>query len=331
MDKKAYIVRLENAMKGTYSKEYIDVCTKYASSLLDKDLPVIFDETHLYEILQLYAIKPDVYRKFHILGKRGKLRTICAPSRSLKLRQRWILDNILEKIPVSECCEGFRKDHSIYTNAKKHIGYEQMLNIDIKDFFPSIAEKTVIEIFHEIGYSRAAADELGAICCHDGCLPQGAPTSPYLANLACREMDRELLEFAQNHKLIYTRYADDMTFSGNVEMDKLIKGIVQIVYAHGFMVNTRKTRISTGNQRRLVTGIIVKKDGLAVPRNYKRKLRQEIHYCKQFGVANHLENTSSERKANFREYLYGKAYYIKMIEPKTGEQFLRELDEIQWQ
>lgn len=80
----------------------------------------------------------------------------------------------------------------------------------------------------------------------------------------------------------------------------------------------------------MITGIIVTENGLSVPRNYKRKLRQEIYYCTKFGVAEHLENTKSEKMVNFREYLYGKAFYIKMVEPITGQKFLDELNEIQW-
>lgn len=210
--------RLKNAMAQKYSADYIEVCIKYADDLFARGLLVIFDGNHLWKVLQMEHIDLDSYQKFEIWGKRGKYRTICSPSRNLKIRQRWILDNILYKIPVAECSEGFVKGHSIYTNAKKHIGYKQNLNIDLKDFFPSVTQDRVIQVFCDMGYSKDAARTFAIICCHEGRLPQGAPTSPYLANLVCKEMDKQLMKFAREHALVYTRYADDMAwhFRGTV-------------------------------------------------------------------------------------------------------------------
>lgn len=317
-------------MAERYSSEYIEVCCKYADELLKNGYPVIFDEKHFNKIFKMQHIDLDSYQEFEIIGKNGKVRTICAPSRRLKLRQRWILDNILYKIDVSNNCEGFTKEHSAYTNAKKHIGHDQILNIDIKDFFPSIEYKKVKKVFVSIGYSIEVANKLADICCFNGVLPQGAPTSPYIANIVCIEMDKGLNDLCKKSNLVYTRYADDMTFSGDSDVETIYDKIVKIINGSGFELNLRKTRIYIGKKRKVVTGIVVKENGLSVPRQYKRKLKQEIYYCKKFGVANHLENIKLEKKMNFREYLYGKAYYIKMIEPQTGIKFLKELNEINW-
>ncbi len=331
MEKEIYLERLQDAMAKKYSDEYIAACMDYAKKLLTSGLPVIFDGAHLHKILKMHTIKPDCYQEFQIVGKKGKSRTICAPSKRLKARQRWILDYILYNIPVAQCCEGFRKKHSIYTNAKQHIGYQQNLNMDIKDFFPSITQDRVVQVYKEIGYSTDAADALGRTCCHEGRLPQGAPTSPYLANIVCKTMDMQLMDYARRHHMVYTRYADDMAFSGDCDMSKHCVEIERIIEQHGFEVNAQKTRIYTGKKRRMITGIVVKDDGLSIPRSYKRKLKQEIYYCKKFGVANHLENTKAKKKVNFREYLYGKAFFIKMVEPNVGQRFLDELNEIHWE
>ena len=128
---------------------------------------MIFDR-----VLKMENIDPDFCQEFTITGKRGKTRRISAPSRSLKIRQRWVLDHILYQISVAECCEGFLKNHSICTNAKNHIGYNQSLNLDIKDFFPSITQDRVFQVFHEMGYSTDAARGLASLCCHEGKLPQ---------------------------------------------------------------------------------------------------------------------------------------------------------------
>lgn len=330
MDKNEYLHRLKENMLGKYEDAYIDKCVCYAERLLNGNYPVIFDKVHIHKILQLSHISLDCYNDFGIRGKNGKVRIISAPSRPLKYRQRWILDNILSNIEVMSCCEGFTKGRSIVTNAKKHIGYAATLTVDIKDFFPSIKEEQVVKVFREIGYTQEVAVTLSSLCCHEGCLPQGAPTSPYLSNIICKSLDREFMKFSEKNSLVYSRYADDITLSGNYDLTSIIFNVKEIIRNHGFEINEKKTRLYTGKHRKIVTGIIVKENGLSVPREYKRKLRQEIYYCKKFGVEQHLKNTKASKVVNFKEFMYGKAYYIKMIEPRTGEKFLKQLDEIQW-
>lgn len=329
MMKTDYIQRLRNGMRNAYEASYIQQCVNYAEKLLDRNIPVIFDGYHVDKILKMTQLQYPYYNVFIIHGK-FKIREIMAPSLKLKLRQRWILDEILKKIPLSECCHGFVTGKSIVTNAEKHIGKKQILTVDIEDFFPSIKIKQIIQIFKDIGYSKSAATRLADICCFDGQLPQGAPSSPYLANLRCRDMDHELLQISQKYGLAYTRYADDMTFSGDIDLLFLLPIITEIIKKYDFSLNNDKTRIFKENERKLVTGLLVQEDGLKIPKKFKRKLKQEIYYCKKFGVSTHLENIASVKSVNFKEYLYGKAYYIKMVEPKTGECFLRQLDEIKW-
>lgn len=329
MVKTDYIQRLQNGMKDKYETSYIQICVNYAENLLDRNLPVIFDGHHVDKILKMTQIQFPYYNVFIIHG-RSKEREITAPSLKLKLRQRWILDEILKKMPLSECCHGFVTGKSIVTNAEKHIGKKQILTVDIEDFFPSIKIEQIIQIFKAIGYSKSAAARLADICCFEGQLPQGAPSSPCLANLRCREMDHELLQISKKYGLTYTRYADDMTFSADMDLLFLFPIIAEIIKKYGFSINNNKTRIFKENERKLITGLLVKEDGLKIPKKFKRRLKQEIYYCKKFGVSTHLENIASSKSVNFKEYLYGKAYYIKMVEPQTGEYFLKQLDEIQW-
>ncbi len=326
-----YLQRLRNEMlqKGTYDMAYIQKCLSYAENLLSRNLPVLFDENHVNAVLRMWNLKFPCYTVFWITGEK-RSREITAPSRKLKLRQRWILDEILEKEPVGACCHGFVKGRSIVTNAGEHIGKKQILVMDIKDFFPSIKELQILKIFRDMGYSASAAARLADICCYEGELPQGAPTSPYLANLRCRELDSRLEEIALQYGLTYTRYADDMTFSGDRELDFLTLLVERELVQYGFASNCVKTRIYRENDRKIVTGLLVKEDGLRIPKQFKRKLKQEIYYCKRFGVSTHLQNTGGAAYVNFREYLYGKAYYIKMVEPREGEMYLRQLDSIPW-
>lgn len=336
-----YIKRLKfNMILRGYKKDYIYKCCKYASRLLDKNLPVIFDKRHLYEILKLDGINLDSYHIFEIPSSHEQ-RLIFSPSLKIKTRQKWILKNILEKIQLPEYIHGFVKGKSIYTNAQQHLNKEEILCLDIKNFFSSININDVEKIFYDLGYNKEVAKSLSLICTfNNGILPTGAPTSPYLANICFLKVDNILNKYAGTNGLTYTRYADDMTFSGNCSLLNHKETIINIVSNNKFTINQEKTHIMTGKHRKIVTGLIVT-DIVKVPKSFKRALRQEIYYCNKFGVEYHLEvkknsiHSSSSNKQfnnykaiNYKEYLYGKAYFIKMIEKEVGEKFLIQLDKI---
>lgn len=329
MGKYKYIDRLRQAMEGKYSEEYINYCAEYARKLLDKNLPVIYDARHVDEILRLYGIKPDCYHIFVIAGK-NKERKITAPSREIKQRQQWILEEILEKQDVSDNCHGFVKKRSILTNAKMHMGHKNILNLDISNFFPSITETMVIFQFQQMGYSKSAAEALAGVCCYEGKLPQGAPTSPYMSNLILKNMDQDLENFCQKEGITYTRYADDMSFSSNEEIEGFFKDIKFIIGKYSFEINEKKTCYYQDPYRKIVTGLVVKENEVCIPKKFKRKFRQEIYYCRHLGVQRHLENTGNQERTGFREYMYGKAYFIAMVEPEAGKKYLEALDEIEW-
>ena len=329
MSEYKYIDRLRKAMENKYSKEYIQRCSDYAKKLLDKNLPVIYDGRHASEILELQQIKMECYHTFTIAGK-NKQRNITAPSYELKRRQKWILKEILEKQNVSKNCHGFLKDRSILTNAKMHIGHRNILNLDIKDFFPSITQTMVISLFQEIGYSESAAKFLAEVCCYEEKLPQGAPTSPYISNLILRSMDEKLEKFCLKKEITYTRYADDMSFSSNEDIGGLSDEICSIIEEYPFKINQKKICYYQDPYRKIVTGLIVKENEVCIPKKFKRKLKQEIYYCRHLGVQKHLENTGNSERTGFKEYMYGKAYFVAMVEPETGEKYLEDLDKIEW-
>lgn len=327
-----YTKRLMEAMESKqYSDVYIEACCKYAENLLDRNLPVIFEVSHLDEILQLSGIVIEAsYHAFEINKKNGDKRVIIAPSKNLKYRQQWILKNILEKMLIDDSAHGFKKNKSIVTNAQQHINKKYIINIDIKDFFPSIRQEKVYEVFKSVGYTKEVSQKLANICCFDGVLPQGASTSPYLSNIVLKELDIAIKKITLDKEITYTRYADDLTFSANMDITYLTDMIYLEIEKQGFIPNKAKTHIMQINRPKIVTGLIVD-EKVKVPKKYKRKLRQEIYYCKKFGVANHLFNIESKKIANYKEYLYGKAYFIRMVERKLGEEFLKELDSIRWE
>ena len=324
-----YVIRLrDEMMQEKCSVEYIERCCAYAQRLVDRDLPVIFDRTHLMKILYLSYSQMASYTTFYVRGK-NKTRTISAPSVNLKMRQRWILDEILSKESISHCVHGFVKGRSIVTNARQHINQKFMLNIDIKDFFPSISEDMVVEIFRSIGYSHGAAAALADVCCYRRQLPQGAVTSPYLSNLIFRKIDAELLDYTTSLNCRYSRYADDITISGNIPMETPLGKITAILEKHGFSLNEQKTRIYGETQVKRVTGLVVS-DRVRIPKQFKRALKKELYFCRKFGAMRHLENISATKYVNFQEHIYGKIYYVNAVEPAFAKRLLKEADTIIW-
>ena len=288
--------------------------------------PIILSVRQLRKILQLAHIDIYHYHKFKIYTN-GKKRIITAPGWNLKKRQKWILRFILNNYTLPDCVHGFSPNKSIVTNALCHIKKNEIGCIDIEDFFPSIKSEVVTNIFFKMGYTHKVALELTELCTCDGELPQGAPTSPMLANIALTEFDNEICNYANANQLTYTRYADDITISGDKDINIHLENVIDILLKYGFSQNMKKTHISKGKKRKIVTGLIVS-DKIKVKKSYKKKLRQEIYYCKKYGILQHLKNTGRTSAVNFKEYMYGKAYFVKMVEPEVGEKILKQLDEI---
>ena len=242
--------RLFYESKGI-KQELTDAYILYASPLLEKGIPVIFDFDHLSLLLQLEKVllgaminAPDsFYRHFTIPKRSGGLRAIDAPYPSLRYVQTWIYKNILSKIPVHGCSHGFVEKRSILSNVKPHLGKRYMLKIDLKDFFPSITINQVIQVFKSLGYSSEVAFYLASLCCREKVLPQGSPASPAISNIVAKYLDRRLYRLAKSFGYVYTRYADDIAFSGDVIPTTFIKYVTNIVTDCGFTINKNKVRL----------------------------------------------------------------------------------------
>lgn len=289
-------------------------------------IPIFKTQEEVLNFLELENVSFDRYSSF-FLEKNGKTREITAPNRKLKKRQRWILENILNKVNVSECVHGFVPGRSIVTNAKVHVNKNTIMCFDISNFFPSISADNVFSIFCQLGYNDKVAALFTNICTYVNALPQGAPTSPMIANIMFRKTDDKLIEFAEAHGLCYTRYADDMTFSGDYGIEKYEKDICQIVENEGWRINGEKTHIMTVPKRQMVTGLVVS-DTVKVPKKFKRLFRQEIYYCRKYGVTSHLLARNRTSAVNYESYMYGKAYFVNMVEREEGQKMLKELDDI---
>ncbi len=299
-------------------KNYYD----YVNELEGLQIPVIFDLPNLAQILDIdisivshFCGKPhEFYRTFDIPKRSGGTRTIESPLPELLEAQRWIKAEILEKLYISDAAHGFTKNKTIITNASEHLGNPQILKMDVKEFFPSIRQHRVIGLFKALGYSWKVSVLLSQICCSRGRLPQGAATSPTLSNILFYGADCRLKALAQNLDINYTRYADDLTFSGQHISGNLDKTVSRILKECDFFPNEKKTRfLREKNQKKIITGISIGSGQLRIPRASKRRIRSEIHN------ALHDKVGMSERLAQdpyFYDRLLGKIQFWLRVEPQ---------------
>ncbi len=274
---------------------------EYVTKLLSKSLPVIFDWHHLSQLLgvsidftvSIVNSNCSHYREFKIPKRNGGHRTIVAPRRALKLCQRWILDNILNRLSCHPAAKGFVRKQSIKSHCAPHLGGDCFLKVDFKDFFPSISKSRVIALFRSMGYSNKVSLYLASFCCYGNSLPQGGVTSPAISNLMCRRLDSRLATFARSKGWIYSRYADDLVFSGSGIGFSAVNFLEYVVGEEGFSLNPEKTRIYRGDARPVITGLVIGDRALAVPRNFKRDVAKQVHYVLRYGVLSHSAKTRS--------------------------------------
>lgn len=318
---KKWRIYFENRQVRT---ETYELYLAYIDTLLSNNVPIIFNFDHLC-LLQgrtneylssVINSSENHYREFKIKKRSGGQRSITAPYIALLEMQYWIYENILKTISIHSSAHGFTHKKSILTNSSIHKGQKQLLKLDLKDFFPSIEINRIIYIFKQLGYPNSIAFYLATICCYKESLPQGAPTSPILSNIVSRKLDSRLIKFAKKFNLKYTRYADDLTFSGDNIPVKFIEYISDIINDEGFEVNETKTRLYQNKSKRIVTGISVIGKEIKVPRGYKRKLKQELHFIKKFGLDSHISKKKI-RKHNYLFSIAGKVNFWLSVEPKN--------------
>jgi retron-type reverse transcriptase len=286
------------------------------------------------------------YVHFTVPKKNGGQRTLSAPHRTLARAQRWILERIISKLPAEPAAHGFLPGRSILSNARPHAGRAVVVNLDLEGFFPSIGFPRVRKVFERVGYSPAVATILALLCTEcprrsvilEGTtyhvatgprgLPQGACTSPGLSNQVARRLDRRLGGLAAKLGLTYTRYADDLTFSGDQGLEGrigyLMARVRHIAQAEGFAVNESKTRVQRRNTSQMVTGLVVN-DRPGVRRDEVRRLRAILHRAGTEG----LDRQNRDNLPDFRAWLRGKIAFVSMARPEVGERLLAELEALE--
>ena len=308
--------------------------TAYVTDLVSKNLPPIFDFEHLSSLVgidrsilaQILELPEHYYHGFSIPKNSGGVRTILAPLPSLMAVQQWIKKNILDEIPLSSAAHGFVRDRSVVTFAKEHAGKNSLLHLDIKDFFPSITLKNIYGVFRKIGYPPNISFYLSKICTSNDVLPQGAPTSPGLSNIISHGFDRRFLSLACANNIKYSRYADNLVFSGDYVAFLLIETIESVLNSYGFNLNHEKTYLSTRKRKRVIVGVSVAELEIKLPRNKKREIRQEVHYLLKNGFFVHTEKIG-KRDPLYMERLYGRLQFWRHLEP-DNDFVLKSLDSV---
>ena len=321
----------EKALKAGYSEEQIKYYLAYAKVLLKQNLPVIYNSSHLgaltgYSVRYLVraaSYTKHFYRTFSIPKKNGKQRIINEPLPSLKEIQLWINKEILSKIKPSKFAKAYVAKRGLIDNVRYHRNKNYILSLDLENFFPSINLISINSFFKKLGYSERVANMLAKLCCLNGQLSQGAPTSPYISNLLLFEFDEYIGDFAIKNNLRYTRYADDLTFSFNEHFDKdeIINkvnfALKKFIPNSKLVINKEKTKLLRKSDRQEVTGVVVN-EKIQTPINYRKKIRQEFYYIKKFGLRSHLHKIN-ENRDNYLNHLLGKINFVLSINKEDKE------------
>ena len=282
--------------------------------------------------INYYCNPNNLYRfnQFKIKKKTGGYRQITAPrNKNFTLLLRCVNEIFKSVYTPSNYAMGFAEGRSIVTNADAHKGQNYILNIDLKDFFPSIGQARVwkrlqIEPFN---FSQPVANLLAGLCAvkekrtmEDGTqkdvyvLPQGAPTSPVITNMICDTLDRRLAGLARRFSLRYTRYADDLAFSGEIIKPELTEFVAKIIMKCGFDVNVGKIKLYKGDGAKILTGVSLANGKIRAPRDYRRNLKQELYYIQHYGMGEHMRRKKINN-SHYLESIIGKTEFLLMLEP----------------
>ena len=238
----------------------------------------------------------------------------------MKLIQRRIVDVLLRREEVSQYATAYTYGGSTVRNAKTHVGQSVILKLDIQHFFDSITYPLIKEkAFPASKYSESNRILLALICSFRGVLPQGAPTSPDISNLIMRDFDNVVGVWCNERKIRYTRYCDDMTFSGDFDPGEVIRLVKDELKKLGFFLNSKKTTIVRDGQKKIVTGIVVNEKP-NVCAAYRKEIRQTVYYCQKFGVGSHMEKREVQIDVMaFLRKLLGQINYVLSVDSANFE------------
>ena len=270
----------------------------------------------------LYGLSNNLEKHYHnvfIPKSDGSKRKLSVPDLILKKVQRSIADNILAQYPISRYAKAYKVGSSVQKNAQPHVGKKKILKLDIEGFFDHILYSQVKNtVFYKEKFSESIRVLLSMLCYYKESLPQGAPTSPAITNIIMFDFDETVGAFCNKKNIAYTRYCDDMTFSGDFDEREIITLVKGELHKLGLFLKNRKTVVIPATKRQVVTGIVVN-EKINVTKDYKKNIRQEIYYIKKFGLDEHLKRLGISDKQQYVLSLKGRIDFVHQTIPNEYE------------
>lgn len=286
------------------------------------------------ELKKIWYYRRRMYHHFSIAKGPNKVRLISAPDQRLKFLQRKLAGGLNRIYRPRKPVHGFVSDRSVKTNALSHIHRRFVVNVDLADFFPTITENRVQGLLNSLGVDSRVADIVARVCCNDGHLPQGAPSSPVISNMICFRLDKQLMAIAKDARCIYTRYADDVTFSshqppaglfeatlppsGRFPPDLLAPKLRDTFQSNGFILNSDKAHYADRHSRRIVTGLKVN-ELLNVDRRYVRNIRAALYSVEKLGTKDAEQKFRDKHggRSGLAAHLQGKIAFLTHIKGQS--------------
>lgn len=324
----------KNLESKRFSQVELEAKLDYAKNIYKNKVPIIYDVKHLSKLIgvkdsELYKISNSnskfYYKEFLLPKINGGERRIKAPLPTLNIIQKWIFHNILEHLKCSVYCKSYQKNVSLKDNAKFHRRQPVLMKLDISNFFDEIDNKLIYNVFRDLGYSKEISSTITKLVMYTDNhktkgIPQGATTSPMLSNIILKKFDERVGYFCLEHKIRYTRYADDLAFSGDFDYVKLKEFVNKELIKNGFTLNKRKTKVLKGNNRQIITGIVVN-EKMQASRKYRKNLRLEIHYLisRTQQHFSHKNLNTDEQKLMYLKTVVGKVNFVLQVNHLDNE------------
>ncbi|EOP35269.1 hypothetical protein IKI_05799 [Bacillus toyonensis] len=273
-----------------------------------------------YTLYKIINYSDKYYKEINIPKKNEGIRKLACPSKNLKAIQAWILRNILDPLSTNPSATAFKKETNITSNVERHLDNQFFLCLDINNFFGSIPQKNINNFFKTLGYNKHVSLMLTKICTYKGFLPQGGVTSPALSNLINIKLDKRISGYCSKRNIVYSRYADDFTFSSNNpnKLIQSIKTIQKIINDENYELNNKKTRIIRPGNSKKITGLIITDNKkISIGRKQKRILRATM-----YTLYNNDALTQKE-KIEMENHINGWIAYLKGIDYNSHKQLLK--------
>lgn len=349
---------------------------RYAQNLIDNDVPVIFSLKHLSIIV---GVSNDMlvetigrrreaanYRMFSIRKRSGGIRHIHVVFPELYKVQKFIHEEILSHVPRHRSSFAFCKNTNIYKCAALHCGARWIFQFDLKDFFYSITEANVYNVFIELGYSKLLSFEMSRLCTTQhvpknihlcilrrrkknlrlaypskrefyklGVLPQGAPSSPMLSNMSAKVLDSRLEGVAKELGFIYTRYADDICFSAlelpeKIGVGKIKYMILEAIKKSGFKENQNKIKIAGPGSKKMVLGLLVDGDRPKLSKETRNRVERLVYAVVKFGPFETAKHEGFDSVFGFQNHFWGLMANVKNIDCDLWKKYQFRLNEAKW-